>query len=79
MNDFPNIVQIILEQNKATGLGDQSCRNLAADINRSFLDMVIELLTETDQFDQIFQRLKKTFHDSAKNFEKKRIIIWWYT
>jgi hypothetical protein len=51
MIDFPNIVQIILEQNKATGLGDQSCRNLAADINRSFLDMVIELLTETDQFD----------------------------
>lgn len=60
-------------------MGDAACRALASDINHSFLDMVIELLTESDQFAQMFARLKKTFHESKQNHEKKRIIIWWYT
>lgn len=76
---YPNIIEIILGQNEPQRMGDTDCRALASDINRGFLVALIELLPESSQHEHIFLRLKKTFHESKQNHDKKRNIIWWYT
>lgn len=60
---FPNIISTILKLKSSKKLTDIDCRRLVENINGRFLRTVIQILSDKDEFETIFHRLKKEYNE----------------
>ena len=77
---FPDIISTILRLKHSRKINDERCKQLVENINGRFLKTVIMILTDKDEFENIFKRLKKEYDDVQKySGDKQEAIIQWYT
>jgi len=77
---FPDIISTILRLKHSKKITDIDCKRLVENINGRFLRTVIQILSERDEFEQIFHRLKKEYEQvQRQGGEKQEAIIQWYT
>ena len=73
---FPDIISTILRLKHSRKIIDTDCKRLVENINGRFLRTVIQILSEKEEFDNIFKRLKKEYDDVQKvGGEKQEAII----
>ena len=60
---FPDIISTILRLKHSRKINDERCKQLVENINGRFLKTVIMILTDKDEFENIFKRLKKEYDD----------------
>lgn len=58
---FPDIISTILRLKHSKKINDIDCKRLVENINGRFLRTVIQILSERDEFEHIFHRLKKEY------------------
>lgn len=77
---FPDIISTILRLKHSRKITDINCKRLVENINGRFLLTVIQILSDKDEFENIFKRLKKEYDDVwRQGGEKQEAIIQWYT
>ena len=77
---FPDIISTILRLKHSKKIQDTDCKRMVENINGRFLRTVIQILSDKEEFDNIFKRLKKEYDDVQKvGGEKQEAIIQWYT
>ena len=77
---FPDIISTILRLKHSKKINDIDCKRLVENINGRFLRTVIQILSERDEFEHIFHRLKKEYEQvQRQGGEKQEAIIQWYT
>ena len=62
-DQFPDIISTILRLKHSRKISDERCKQLVENINGRFLRTVIQILTDKDEFENIFKRLKKEYDD----------------
>ena len=60
---FPDIISTILRLNHSKKINDIDCTKLVENINGRFLRTVIQILSDKDEFEHIFHRLKKEYDE----------------
>lgn len=60
---FPDIISTILRLKHSRKITDINCKRLVENINGRFLLTVIQILSDKDEFENIFKRLKKEYDD----------------
>lgn len=79
-DQFPDIISTILRLKHSRKINDERCKQLVENINGRFLRTVISILTDKDEFENIFKRLKKEYDDVQRySGDKQEAIIQWYT
>ena len=77
---FPDIISTILRLKHSKKINDIDCKKLVENINGRFLRTVIQILSDKDEFEHIFHRLKKEYDEvQRQGGEKQEAIIQWYT
>lgn len=77
---FPDIISTILRLKHSKKISDVDCKKLVENINGRFLRTVIQILSDRDEFEHIFHRLKKEYDEvQRQGGEKQEAIIQWYT
>ena len=60
---FPDIISTILRLKHSKKISDVDCKKLVENINGRFLRTVIQILSDRDEFEHIFHRLKKEYDE----------------
>ena len=80
IKQFPDIISTILRLKHSKKINDIDCKKLVENINGRFLRTVIQILSDKEEFEHIFHRLKKEYDEVQKQGgEKQEAIIQWYT
>ena len=60
---FPDIISTILRLKHSKKISDVDCKKLVENINGRFLRTVIQILSDRDEVEHIFHRLKKEYDE----------------